>query len=308
MPAPGDDAQEAEGLTRMRSLLFIPGDDEKKLSKGVASGADALILDLEDSVSAARKEAAREITRQYLVATRALEKRPLLYVRINALDTAGWEADLAGVMPGKPDGILLPKARSGEDVHTLSIALHHAEERAGAQPGATAILALVTEVPISLLRLETYVGSSARLKGLSWGAEDLSGVIGAHANREPDGSWTSPYQLARNLCLFTAAAAGAQPIDTVFVNFRDERGFRVEASTAARDGFTGKMAIHPNQVAVINEIFTPSAEEIGAAEELMKAFADNPEAGVLAIRGQMVDRAHIARAERILARAKAAAG
>jgi citrate lyase subunit beta/citryl-CoA lyase len=292
----------------MRSLLFIPGDDEKKLGKGVASGADALILDLEDSVSAARKEAAREITRQYLVATRALEKRPLLYVRINALDTAGWEADLAGIMPGKPDGVLLPKARSGEDVHTLSIALHHAEERAGAASGATAILALVTEVPISLLKLETYVGSSTRLKGLSWGAEDLAGVIGAHANREADGSWTSPYQLARNLCLFTAAAAGAQPIDTVFVNFRDEKGFRVEASTAARDGFTAKMAIHPNQVADINEIFTPSAEEVGAAEELIKAFADNPEAGVLAIRGQMVDRAHIARAERILARAKAAAG
>lgn len=289
----------------MRSLLFIPGDDEKKLGKGVASGADALILDLEDSVSAARKEAAREITREYLVATRALEERPLLYVRINALDTTGWEADLAGIMPGKPDGILLPKARSGEDVHTLSIALHHAEERAGAASGATGILALVTEVPISLLKLETYVGSSTRLKGLSWGAEDLSGVIGAHANRETDGSWTSPYQLARNLCLFTAAAAGAQPIDTVFVNFRDEKGFRVEASTAARDGFTAKMAIHPNQVAVINEIFTPSAEEIGAAEELIKAFADNPDAGVLAIRGQMVDRAHIARAERILTRARA---
>jgi citrate lyase subunit beta/citryl-CoA lyase len=291
----------------MRSLLFIPGDDEKKLGKGLACGADALILDLEDSVSAARKGAAREITRQYLDATRALDRRPLLYVRINALDTSGWEADLAGIMPGKPDGILLPKARSGEDVHTLSIALHHAEERAGSPSGATSILALVTEVPISLLKLETYVGSSTRLKGMSWGAEDLSGVIGAHANREADGGWTSPYQLARNLCLFTAAAAGAQPIDTVFVNFRDEKGFRAEASAAARDGFTAKMAIHPSQVGVINEIFTPSAEEVGAAEELIKAFADNPGAGVLAIRGQMVDRAHIARAERILARAKAAA-
>lgn len=292
----------------MRSLLFIPGDDEKKLGKGVASGADALILDLEDSVSAARKEAARAITQQYLVATRALDRRPLLYVRINALDTPGWEADLAGVMSGRPDGILLPKARSGEDVHTLSIALHHAEERAGSPPGATGILALVTEVPISLLKLDTYLASSARLKGLSWGAEDLSGVLGAHANREADGSWTSPYQLARNLCLFTAAAASVQPIDTVFINFQDEKGFRVEAGAAARDGFTAKFAIHPNQVPVINEIFTPTAEEVGAAEELIKAFADNPGAGVLAIRGHMVDRAHIARAERILARAKAAGG
>jgi citrate lyase subunit beta/citryl-CoA lyase len=292
----------------MRSLLFIPGDDEKKLGKGVASGADALILDLEDSVSAARKSAARTITQQYLVATRALDKRPLLYVRINALDTPHWEADLAGVMSARPDGILLPKARSGEDVHTLSIALHHAEERAGSSPGATGILALVTEVPISILKLETYVGSSARLRGLSWGAEDLSGVLGAHANRELDGDWTSPYRLARNLCLFTAAAANVQPIDTVFVNFRDEKGFRAEASVAARDGFTAKFAIHPDQVGIINEIFTPTAEEVAASEELIKAFADNPGAGVLAIRGHMIDRAHIARAERILARAKAAGG
>ena len=287
----------------MRSLLFIPGDDEKKLGKGVASGADALILDLEDSVSAPRKGAAREITRQYLDATRALDKRPLLYVRINALDTPHWEADLGGVIPGQPDGILLPKARSGGDVHTLSIALHHAEEHAGSATGATRIIALVTEVPISLLKLETYVGASARLTGLSWGAEDLSAVLGVQTNREPDGSWTSPYQLARNLCLFTAVAAGAQPIDTVFVDFRDEKGFRAEASLAARDGFTAKMAIHPGQVAVINEIFTPRPEEIAIAEEVLKAFADNPDAGVVAIGGHMVDRAHIARAERILARA-----
>ncbi len=290
----------------MRSLLFIPADDERKLAKGVASGADALILDLEDAVSAARKSAARAIALEYLTATRALDKRPLLYVRINALDTPHWEADLTGVMPGRPDGILLPKPRSGEDVHTLSIALHHAEEHAGSPMGATGIIAIVTEVPISLLRLETYVGSSARLRALSWGAEDLGAVVGAHANREPDGSWTSPYQLARNLCLFTAAAADVQAIDTVFVNFRNDKGLRVEASAAARDGFTAKFAIHPDQVGAINEIFTPTPEEIAAAEEIRKAFADNPEAGVLAIRGHMVDRAHIAGAERILARAKAA--
>ena len=290
----------------MRSLLFIPGDDEKKLGKGVGSGADALILDLEDSVSAARKGAARQIAAQYIASTRALERRPLLYVRINALDTPLWEDDLAGVMGARPDGILLPKARSGEDVHKLSIALHHAEEHAGAPTGATRIIAIATEVAISLLKLDTYVDASARLQGLTWGAEDLAATVGAQANREADGSWTSPYQLARSLCLFTAVAANAQPIDTVFVNFRDEQGFRREASLAARDGFTGKMAIHPNQVAAINEIFTPKPEEVALAQEIMQAFADNPDAGVLAIRGQMVDRAHVKGAERILARAKAA--
>jgi citrate lyase subunit beta / citryl-CoA lyase len=289
----------------MRSLLFIPGDDEKKLAKGAGSGADALILDLEDSVSMPRKAVARGITSQYITATRALAKRPLLYVRVNSLDTPYWEEDLAGVAGSRPDGVLLPKARSGADVHTLSIALNHAEERAGAPKGSTRIVALTTEVPISLLQMHTYVESSARLEGLTWGAEDLSGVIGAYANREADGHWTSPYQLARNLCLFTAVAANVQPIDTVFVNFRDAKGLRAEAMEAARDGFTGKMAIHPNQVEVINEVFTPRPEDIAMSEEIVKAFADNPQAGVIGIRGQMVDRAHIARAQRILARAKA---
>jgi citrate lyase subunit beta/citryl-CoA lyase len=292
----------------MRSLLFIPADDERKLAKGMGSGADALILDLEDAVSLARKPAARTIAAGFITATRAQEQRPRLYVRINALDTPHWEADLAGVMGSQPDGILLPKARSGEDVHTLSIALHHAEERAGAPKGATRIIALVSEVPISLLRLGTYIDASTRIEGLTWGAEDLSGAIGAATNREQDGRWTSPYQLARNLCLFTAAAASVQPIDTVFVNFRDADGLRREAGEAARDGFTGKMAIHPNQVAVINELFTPRPEEIAVSEEIVKAFADDPQAGVIGIRGQMIDRAHLVRAERILARARSVPG
>lgn len=287
----------------MRSLLFIPGDDEKKLAKGAGCGADALIVDLEDAVSSARKPAARAITAQYVAATRALKTRPLIYVRINALQTPYWEDDLAGIMGSRPDGVLLPKARSGGDVHTLSIALNHAEERAGVDRGATRIIAITTEVPVSLLQMHTYVESSSRLEGLSWGAEDLSGVLGAKFNREADGAWTSPYQLARNLCLFTAAAANAQPIDTVFVDLRDMAGLRVEAQLAARDGFTAKMAIHPAQVGVINELFTPTAEEIALAHELVELFAQNPGAGVLAHRGQMVDRAHVVRAERILARA-----
>jgi len=288
----------------MRSLMFIPGDDENKLAKGVGCGADALILDLEDAVSAARKAAARQISARYIAATRALERRPLIYVRVNALDTPYWEDDLAGVMGSRPDGVLLPKARSGGDVHTLSIALNHAEERAGIDRGATRIIAIATEVPVSLLQMHTYVGSSSRLAGLSWGAEDLSAVLGATATRAAGGAWTSPYQLARNLCLFTAAAANAQPIDTVFVDLRDMQGLRAEASIAARDGFTAKMAIHPAQVPIINELFTPTAQEIRLAEEIVRLFAANPNAGTLAFRGQMVDRAHVARAERILARVK----
>ena len=290
----------------MRSLLFIPGDDERKLAKGVGCGADALILDLEDAVSSARKAAARAVSAQYVAATRALKTRPLIYVRVNALDTPYWEDDLAGIMGSRPDGVLLPKARSGGDVHTLSIALNHAEERAGADRGATRIIAITTEVPVSLLQMHTYIGSSSRLEGLSWGAEDLSGVLGAKVNREADGTWTSPYRLARNLCLFTAAAANVQPIDTVFVDLHDMAGLRVEAQLAARDGFTAKMAIHPAQVPLINELFTPTAEEIGLAQELVQLFAHNPGAGVLAHRGQMVDRAHLVRAERILARATSA--
>ena len=211
----------------MRSLLFIPADDEKKLGKGLATGADALILDLEDAVSLPRKAAARALAAQYIADTRPHEGRPRIYVRINALDTELWQDDVSSVAGMRPDGILLPKARSGEDVHKLSIALNHEEERAGAPMGATRIVALVTETPISLLQLHTYVDSSSRLEGLTWGAEDLSAVLGARSNREDDGrAWTSPYRLARDLTLFAAAAAGVQAIDTVFVNFRDAEGLR----------------------------------------------------------------------------------
>jgi len=291
----------------MRSLLFIPADDEKKLAKGQTTGADALILDLEDAVSAARKPAARLLAKQYIETSTGNERRPQILVRINALDTPYWQDDLLGVMDAPPDAIVLPKARSGEDVHTLSVALGHAEQRTGTPQRATRIIALTTETPISLLQMHSYVGSSTRLMALTWGAEDLSAAIGARSNREEDArTWTSPFRLARDLCLFTAAAAEVAAIDTVFVNFRDAAGFRAECVAAARDGFTGKMAIHPNQVAVINEVFTPTAEEIAVSEEIVQAFKDNANAGVVAIRGQMVDKAHVARAERLLARAKAA--
>ena len=192
-------------------------------------------------------------------------------------------------------------------MHKLSIALHHAEERAGIAEGATRIIAIATEVPASLLALHTYVGASARLEGLTWGAEDLSAALGARSNREADGrTWRSPYRLARDLCLVTAVAANVQPIDTVFVNFRDEDGLARRGARGRRDGFTGKMAIHPNQVAAINEAFTPEPGGGRAGREDRAAFAANPDAGALALDGQMIDKAHVKRAERMLARAKAA--
>lgn len=291
----------------MRSLLFIPADDERKLAKGIGSGADVLLLDLEDAVSAARKAAARTICAEYIVNTRALPGRPRLVVRINALDTPYWADDLAGIIGAKPDAVMLPKPRGGQDVHTLSVALDHAEAGVGIENGATRIIAIATETPVSLLNMSTYVGASARLQALTWGAEDLSAAIGARTNREADGrTWTSPFRLARDMCLMTAVAAEAEPIDTVFVNFRDEEGLRTEALTAARDGFVGKMAIHPAQVAIINEVFTPKPEETAHAEEIVAAFQANPQAGVIGIRGHMVDKAHLAQAERLLARAQAA--
>jgi citrate lyase subunit beta/citryl-CoA lyase len=203
--------------------------------------------------------------------------------------------------------VFLPKPRSGDDVHRLSLALRHEEEHAGVPLGSTRIVAIATETPIALFQLHTYVDASSRLEALTWGAEDLSAAIGSRANREADGrTWTSPYRLARDLTLFAAAAAGVAAIDTVFVGLRDAEGLRLECQAAARDGFTAKMAIHPGQVETINAAFTPSAEEVAAAEEIVRLFADNPGAGALSLRGQMVDKPHLTRAERTLARARPA--
>nr|PZN86893.1 MAG: CoA ester lyase [Pseudomonadota bacterium] len=292
----------------MRSLLFVPGDSDRKIAKAMSSGADALILDLEDSVALDRKEEARAMTRDFIASAKGQEKRPRLYVRINALTTDFWSADLEGVMPAGPDGIILPKPRSGEDVHRLSLALDHAEERAGLKQGSTRIVAIATEVPICVLNMASFVGSSSRLEGLTWGAEDLSAEVGSTATREPNGALTSPYRLARDLCLFTAVSAGVQPIDTVFIDFRDLDGLRAEAAAAARDGFTGKLAIHPDQVPIINAAFTPSQREIDHARDIVAMFAASPGAGVISLNGRMYDRPHLTRAERVLARAGLASG
>jgi len=292
----------------MRSLLFVPADSEKKIAKSLSVGADCLILDLEDSVAPQRIAAARPLAAAFIAETRDKPNRPKLYVRINALDTADWELDLAGVLAARPDGIMLPKPRSAEDVGRLAITLDHAEAKAGHEIGATRIIAIATEVPMAVLTLPTYLEASSRLDGITWGAEDLSALVGSAATREPNGGgWTSPYKLARDLCLFTALAAGRQPIDTVFVDFRDNAGLAEECRLAARDGFTGKMAIHPEQVATINAAFTPSESEIAWAHEIVALFRNNPGAGALSLRGQMIDRPHAVRADRILARARLAA-
>ena len=289
----------------MRSLLFVPGDSERKLARALSCGADALILDLEDTVAPPAKAQARELTAAFLGAHGGAGA-PRLYVRINALDTGEWEADLAAVLPHAPFGIVVPKTRSGADVHTLSIALHHGEERAGVAPGKTRILAIATEVPASLLALPSYIGASTRLEGLAWGAEDLSAAVGASTSRDETGALTSPFRLARDLCLIAAAAANAAAIDTVYLDYTDADGLAREARAAARDGFVGKLAIHPAQVPIINDAFTPSTAEIGEARSVVEAFRAAPASGVVAHEGRMLDRPHLVRAERVLARARAA--
>jgi citrate lyase subunit beta / citryl-CoA lyase len=287
----------------MRSFLFVPADSEKKIGKAMSVGADALILDLEDSVATANKPAARPLAAAFIRQTRPLKQRPRLYVRINAFDTPFWQGDLEGVIAAQPDGIILPKPRNGGDVDRLSAWLDSAE-RAHALPfGSTRIIPIATEVPAALLSIASFETASLRMEAITWGAEDLSAVVGSAATREPNGMWTSPYLLARNLCLFAAVAAGRHPVDTVYVNFKDQAGLAEEARLAARDGFTAKMAIHPDQVAIINAAFTPSAAEIAWAHEIEALFKANPGAGALSLRGQMIDKPHAVRAARILARA-----
>ena len=287
----------------MRSLLFVPADSGRKLAKAMAVGADALLLDLEDSVALDRKQSAREMARDFVGSAKTAETRPRLIVRINAMSSSFWTDDLDMVMRAAPDGILLPKPRGGEDVHRLSLVLGQLEERYNLAQGSTRILAISTEVAYCVLNMASFVAASTRLEALTWGAEDLSAEVGSTATREANGTFTSPYRLARDLCLFTAVAAGVQPIDTVFIDFRDHDGLKREAAAAARDGFTGKLAIHPDQVAIINAAFTPSEPEIERARSIVQMFAASPEAGVISLNGQMYDRPHLTRAERVLARA-----
>lgn len=287
----------------MRSLLFVPADSEKKLAKALESGADALILDLEDSVSAANKPLARETARAFLAAHAGASQRPLLMVRVNALDTGLTDADLDAVVAARPDAIMLPKAEGGRDVAHLDAKLTTREALAALPEGRIRITVVATETAKAVFTLGSYQGASPRLSGLTWGAEDLSADIGAETNRGPDGRHTEPFRLARALCLMGAVAAEVQPIDTVFPAFRDEDGLRRECEEARRDGFTAKMAIHPAQVPVINAVFTPDEAAIAEAQKVVAAFAAQPGAGVVNIGGEMFDRPHLTRAERLLKRA-----
>ena len=287
----------------MRSLLFVPGDSRKKLDKGLASGADVLLIDLEDSVDVTAKEEARQVTSAFVAEHRAKTDRPRLYVRVNGLTTGLTDADLDGVIPAAPDGVVLPKTVGGADAAHLGAKLAVREAEYGLEDGATRILAIATENAAGVFALGTFAGASHRLMGIAWGGEDLSADLGAEANRGEDGAYTDPYRLARSLTLLGAAAAGVDAVDSVFTNFRDMAGLEAECRQARRDGFVAKMAIHPAQVPVINEAFTPSADAIARAQAVIEAFKAHPGAGVVGVNGEMLDRPHLLRAERLLRRA-----
>ncbi len=288
---------------KLRSFLFVPGDSERKLARSLESGADALILDLEDAVAPERKAVARQMVSEFL---RASPQRPgtQLWVRINPLESAAAQADLEAVVAARPDGIVQPKSRSPGDISRLALRLDELEAGHGLDVGRIRILPVATETPQALFAMGGFAVCGPRLLGLTWGAEDLSSAIGASASRESDGRWTSPYQLVRSLCLFGAAAAGVAAIDTVYVALRDHTGLRAECAEASRDGFVGKLAIHPDQVAIINAGFVPSSAELAQATRVVDLFTANPGAAALSLDGRMLDIPHLRQAQRILARAR----
>ncbi len=285
----------------LRSMLFVPGDSEKKLAKGASVGADALILDLEDAVAAARRPVAREMICDYL---KSAERSACeLWVRMNPLDGPDALRDVAAVARAKPDGIALPKCNGPEDVLQLSHWLDVLEVEHGIAQGSIGICAIATETAAAPFSLGRYK-DAPRLRILTWGAEDLAAALGASSNKDAAGHYTAPYVLARSLCLFGAYAAGVQGLDTVQPDFRNPTKLREECNDARRDGFLGKIAIHPDQVAVINECFTPSAEELAHAQAVIEAFRANPDAGTLNLNGKMIDMPHLKQAERLMSLAK----
>ncbi|MGH6650334.1 MAG: HpcH/HpaI aldolase/citrate lyase family protein [Sphingopyxis sp.] len=278
---------------RLRSLLFVPGDRPERFAKAAASGADAIILDLEDSVSLANKDAARHAIADYLAGTREV----ITMVRVNPLDGHLTAADVAAIAAARPDAIMLPKAEGAPSILQLDTILRSESADDASLP---AILPIATETPAAIFTLGSYREVRDRLVGLTWGAEDLPAAIGATTSREADGSYTSPYEVARAMTLFAAHAAGTAAIDTVFPTIKDEAGLIAYAARARRDGFTGMMAIHPSQVASINAAFTPAADEVARAQAIVDAFAANPDVGVLQVDGKMVDAPHLKQARHIL--------
>ncbi|MBT6140132.1 MAG: CoA ester lyase [Rhodospirillaceae bacterium] len=288
----------------IRSWLFVPGDSERKLEKGRGNAADALILDLEDSVSDDRQEIAREMVRDYLKANPE-RGRQQLWVRINPLDTKLSLPDLAAVMPGAPDGIVLPKVYSAADVNTLDNYLDALETREGLELGSTKILCVATETAASLLTFHTYLeGVSDRLVAMTWGGEDLAAALGASDNRNPTtGEYDDPYLMAKSLCLTTSRAIEAQPVGVVYVDFRDLEGLETDCLRDRRAGFIGKIAIHPAQSEVINRAFTPSEDEVAHARRIVEVFEQSPGVGVASLDGKMLDMPHLKQARNVLAMA-----
>lgn len=279
---------------RLRSLLFVPGDRPERMRKALGSGADALILDLEDSVAISAKAGARDEVAAFL--KEAADTEVMLFVRVNPLDGGLTDADLDAVIEGRPAGIMLPKAEGAASITDLDERLRKRGD------GRALILPIATETPKAIFRLGEYGDVPERLAGLTWGAEDLPAAIGALSARHADGSYTPPYEIARALTLFAAYAADVAPIETVYPAIRDLDGLAAYAQRGARDGFLGMMAVHPDQVPVINAAFTPSEEEIARAQAVVDAFAANPGAGVLTLDGKMIDRPHLKKAQALLAR------
>lgn len=283
----------------VRSLLFVPGDSERKFQKALSTNADALIFDLEDSVAAERAVVAREMIRGWLGAHPPGSRTKQFWVRINALSHPAALADLVAVAGGQPDVVFLPKTESGADVKLLGDYLTVLEEREGIARGAIRIVPVATETAVSLLSFSTYVGASSRLAGLTWGAEDLAAALRATTNRLPDGSYEMTYRLARSLCLLGARSADVEPIDTIWPDYRDATGLRSDAEAGRRAGFSGKVAIHPDQIDIINEAFAPSAEEIAYARQVVQAF-ETQGVGTVGLNGKMLDMPHLKQARSIL--------
>jgi citrate lyase subunit beta/citryl-CoA lyase len=289
----------------LRSWLFVPGDSERKLAKGRENPADALILDLEDSVSNDRQEIARDMVCDYLKANPDRSKQQL-WVRVNPLDTDLALPDLAAVMPGAPDGIVLPKVYSAAEVDAMDKYLSALEAREGIEIGSTRIHCVATETAASLLTFHTYLeGVTERLVAMTWGGEDLAAALGASDNRNPaTGDYDDPYLMAKSLCLATARAIDVQPVGVVFVDFRDLDGLEAECLRDRRAGFIGKIAIHPAQSEVINKAFTPSAEELAHARRVVDVFEQNPGLGTVGLDGKMLDMPHLKQARNVLAMAE----
>jgi citrate lyase subunit beta/citryl-CoA lyase len=288
----------------IRSFLFIPADSEKKLAKADASGADAIILDLEDAVAPVNKSLARDLTRAFLKDRPKVGRSYQIWVRINPLDTDLALPDLAAVVAAAPDGIMLPKPEGPADVLKLTHYLDALEAQAGLAPGSIAIVPLASETPGAVFTLGDYAKAGLdRLAAITWGAEDLSAGLGASTNLDEKGEWAPAYKLARSFTLLAAHAAGVQAIDTLYVDFRNEEGLRANCRAARSEGFTGRLAIHPAQVAIINECFSPSEQEIAHAQRIIAAFDANPGAGTVGLDGKMVDIPHLKQARRVLMQA-----